>query len=160
MKIFIISDTHGDNSKIKKIGTLYGTPDALIHAGDFDGTEQYYENYIGCPTFMVAGNNDFSRSLPKELVFTLCGHTFFLTHGHRYSVRYGDEDAVEAARENGADILVYGHTHVPEIRQDGGILVLNPGSLTFPRQRGFRPTFIILNIDDRTKDLHPYLIDL
>ncbi len=117
MKIFIISDTHGDNSKIKKIGTLYGTPDALIHAGDFDGTEQYYENY-------------------------------------------GDEDAVEAARENGADILVYGHTHVPEIRQDGGILVLNPGSLTFPRQRGFRPTFIILNIDDRTKDLHPYLIDL
>ena len=140
MKIFIISDTHGDNSKIKKIGTLYGTP--------------------GCPSFMVAGNNDFSRSLPKELVFTLCGHTFFLTHGHRYSVRYGDEDAVEAARENGADILVYGHTHVPEIRQDGGILVLNPGSLTFPRQRGFRPTFIILNIDDRTKDLHPYLIDL
>ena len=50
---------------------------------------------------------------------------------------------------------IFGHTHVPLLAQCGDVLVMNPGSLSRPRQPGYRPTYILLRIDDRTGELHP-----
>ena len=42
----------------------------------------------------------------------------------------------EEARRRGADIVMYGHTHVPALTIDADLVTLNPGSLTYPRQQG------------------------
>ena len=45
------------------------------------------------------------------------------------------------------DIVMYGHTHRPliDIRKD--IIVMNPGSLSYPRQEGRRPSYIVMETD-------------
>ena len=71
----------------------------------------------------------------------------FLTHGHRYQVNFGLQTLEEAARLRGADIAMYGHTHVPMINQGKDVTILNPGSLTLPRQDGFFHTYMLMEID-------------
>ena len=53
----------------------------------------------------------------------------------------------EEARLRKADIVMYGHTHKPDLEFDEDIIVINPGSLSYPRQEGRRPTFVMMEID-------------
>jgi putative phosphoesterase len=81
------------------------------------------------------------------------GHRIFLTHGHIYNVYSNSDRIAQLAKAYKADIAVYGHTHYPEIRRQDSVLVMNPGSLGYPRQAGHRPSYIILNIaEDGTAD--------
>ncbi len=48
---------------------------------------------------------------------------------------------------NGYDIVMYGHTHVPKISVGEKLTVLNPGSISYPRQEGRKKTFMIMNLD-------------
>jgi putative phosphoesterase len=157
MLALIISDTHGDDSRILTIRrSLSENLDVLIHAGDIGGSEQFYRDYLRCQCHIVCGNTDWSGRLPETDIFSLGSHRVFLTHGHRYHVDFAGPEAVaDAARQNGCDIAIFGHTHVPLLAQYGGVLVMNPGSLSRPRQPGYRPTYILLRIDDRTGKLHP-----
>ena len=54
----------------------------------------------------------------------------------------------EEAKSKGVDIVIYGHTHRPLIDMEEDIIALNPGSLTFPRQEGKRPSYIIMEVDE------------
>ena len=60
----------------------------------------------------------------------------------------GNEILKDEARSRGVDIVMYGHTHRPVIEYDGDIIAINPGSLTYPRQEGRQPTYIIMTIDE------------
>ena len=51
-----------------------------------------------------------------------------MTHGHRYGVKSGYLRAIYAAREQQADLLLFGHTHYAECFQEGPLWVLNPGA--------------------------------
>ena len=55
---------------------------------------------------------------------------------------------VENAQAKGCKIAMYGHTHMPVIENEDGILVINPGSLTYPRQRGRRPSYAVMQIEE------------
>ena len=44
----------------------------------------------------------------------------------------------------GADIVIFGHTHRPVARHEDGIYLFNPGSLSYPRQEGRRPSYLLL----------------
>lgn len=149
MKILIISDTHGYHNNLTKILDEIGTPDMLIHAGDLQGDEDYIEYVADCPIRMVSGNNDFSMSLKRELLFHLEDLTVYLTHGHQYGVHYGTDRLAYRASELGADIVIYGHTHVPSIDyyEDYNIWFINPGSLSLPRG-GRRPSYILMEIHE------------
>jgi putative phosphoesterase len=57
----------------------------------------------------------------------------------------------EHALEYGYDVVMYGHTHRPEIEEKNGITILNPGSLSYPRQIGRKPSYIIMEIDGAGK---------
>lgn len=70
---------------------------------------------------------------PDTLVFKVCGHSFFVTHGHLFSVNIGFECLVQAAVKNGCDCALFGHTHVSVDTVINGIKVVNPGSCAFPR---------------------------
>ena len=54
----------------------------------------------------------------------------------------------DIAKENGADIVMFGHSHKPVIEKSGDVTVINPGSISRPRQDGFRPTYMVMNIED------------
>ena len=70
-----------------------------------------------------------------------------ITHGHYYYVSAGLEDIKKEARGRGMDIVMFGHTHRPLIEKDHGVVALNPGSTSYPRQDGHLPSYIVMEID-------------
>lgn len=149
MKILIVSDSHGRSYYLDQTILKVSPIDLLIHLGDFEGDEEYIREVAPCPVEMVAGNNDFFTSESREIIRTIGKYKVLLTHGHRYQV-YGDTTRLrEAAAQKGADIVMYGHTHVPLIDTSDSIWVINPGSISLPRQEGRKPTFIIMDLDER-----------
>ena len=69
-------------------------------------------------------------------------HVVMLTHGHYYNVNYGTQMLVEAAKEKGADVVFYGHTHVPAFEQKNGNYYVNPGSVSIPKE-GSRHSYML-----------------
>ena len=126
-----------------------GPIDQLIHLGDVEGGAEHIRELAGdAPAAIIAGNNDFFCDLPNERIFTLGGHRIFMTHGHGYFVHSGTLYLKREARKKGADIVMFGHTHKPYMEEDDELLVLNPGSLSLPRQEGHRPTYIVMETAD------------
>ena len=147
MKILIVSDTHGHERNLKKVIEKVGQTDLFIHLGDIEGHEDYIEALADCPVHMVSGNNDFFSDLPREEEFQLGRYRVLITHGHYYGVSVGTERLKEEARSRNIDIVMYGHTHRPEIDIDDHVTVLNPGSLSYPRQWGRKPSYMLMEID-------------
>lgn len=146
MKILIVSDTHRRDGNLTGVLDMVGTPDMLIHCGDVEGSEDFIRSIAGCPVHMVAGNNDFFSDLKKEEEFYIGDYKVWLTHGHNYYVSMGTEFICEEAKSRGVDIVMFGHTHRPYLEQ-GKVTVLNPGSLSYPRQEGRRPSYILMELD-------------
>ena len=90
-------------------------------------------------------------------LFGLTLKKIFLTHGHIYGVKRDISLLRQAAVSKGADIAVYGHTHVAVIDDGEDCLVINPGSVSHPRD-GKAQSFMVLNIEgDRVKVEHFHL---
>lgn len=147
MKILIVSDTHGHERNLKKVVEKVGQTDLFIHLGDIEGHEDYIEALADCPVHMVSGNNDFFSDLPREEEFQLGRYRVLITHGHYYGVSVGTDRLKEEACSRNIDIVMYGHTHRPEIDIDDHVTVLNPGSLSYPRQWGRKPSYMLMEID-------------
>ena len=71
-----------------------------------------------------------------------------LTHGHYYGVSMGAEGLADEAKSRGCDIAMYGHTHRPFLDRIDGVTVLNPGSLSYPRQEGRHPSYMIITVHE------------
>ena len=147
MKILVVSDTHGHEANLKKVIEKVGPVDTFIHLGDIEGHEDYIEALAGCPVHMVSGNNDFFSDLPREEEFQIGRYHIMITHGHYYGVSVGTDRLKEEALSRNIDIVMSGHTHRPEIDIDAKVTVLNPGSLSYPRQWGRKPSYLIMEID-------------
>ena len=130
MKVLIVSDTHGQDENLEETVLREAPFDYLIHCGDVEGREIFIEALAECPCTIVAGNNDFFTDLPYDEEVTL------------------EDKLVENAQAKGCKIAMYGHTHMPLIENEDGILVINPGSLTYPRQRGRRPSYAVMQIEE------------
>jgi len=146
MKILLVSDTHGKEENFEKVLKLE-KPDFLCHMGDLEGSEDHFREITKCPLAMVSGNNDFWTDLNPEVIFELQGFRIFMTHGHYYYAHSGNEQLKSAGRRNGADIVLFGHTHRPTLEIDEDIIVANPGSLTYPRQEKRRPSYMVLDLE-------------
>ncbi len=153
MKILIISDTHKRNDNFFRVLETIGPVDMVIHCGDIEGSEYAIETGAGCPVEMVAGNNDFFSQLPMEREFEIEQYKVWLTHGHHYYVSMGNERLKQEARSRGVDIVFYGHTHRPDIDLEDDVMVINPGSISYPRQDGRKPSYVLMDID-RFGDVH------
>ena len=146
MKILVVSDTHRKDDNLKMVIEQEKPLDMLIHLGDAEGSENRIPEWAGagCMMAMVMGNNDFFSRLERELEIELGPHRALLTHGHYYGVSMGPEGLADEARSRGCDIAMYGHTHRPFLEKVGGVTVLNPGSLSYPRQEGHRPSYMVI----------------
>ncbi|MBD5548409.1 MAG: metallophosphoesterase [Lachnospiraceae bacterium] len=151
MKVLIVSDTHRKNDNYIRVLERVAPVDMVIHCGDIEGSEYLIAESAGCPVQMVTGNNDFFSDLPREKEFMIGKYKVWLTHGHNYYVSMSNENLKHEARMRGVDIVMYGHTHRPVIDLGGDIIAVNPGSLTYPRQEGRRPSYVIMDLDREGK---------
>lgn len=147
MKVLIVSDTHRKNENYFKVLELV-KPDLVIHCGDVEGSEYALTQAADCPVQLVLGNNDFFSCLPRELELKLGAYKVWVTHGHNYCVSMGNEVIRREAAARGMDIVMYGHTHKPVVDRKGSVMAVNPGSLSYPRQEGHRPSYIVMNVEE------------
>lgn len=146
MKVLIVSDTHRKNDNYFKVLPLE-KPDLVIHCGDAEGSEYVLTKAADCPVQIVLGNNDFFSYLPKELELKIESRKIWVTHGHNYYVSMGNEVIKREAAARGMDIVIYGHTHKPVVDTKGSVIAVNPGSLSYPRQEGRRPSYIVMDAE-------------
>ena len=148
LRILIMSDSHGRNENVElaiaQVREEIGEFQMLIHLGDV-GDARELESLAGVPCYIVRGNTDYDAKLLNANVIEAGGHRIFATHGHLYQV-----DLLRfAALENDCDIAMYGHTHVPYLEEDpDDVTILNPGSISKPRQADHRYTYMVMEIDD------------
>ena len=149
MRILIVSDTNRHEENLEIVLQREKNLDMLIHLGDSEGSEDYIRTIAECPCYIVKGNNDYFSDLNRDIKMTIGKYRVLLTHGHHYYVSLGTETIISEGRAQDMDIVMFGHTHRPlvDIRED--ITVLNPGSLSYPRQEGRIPTYIMMTIDDK-----------
>ena len=170
MKILIVSDSHGYNGPLRT-AILKEKPDMLIHLGDSEYSQSEIALWAGAPKtpcIFVKGNCDTYNADPSivrnEAVFTLKGHKIYCSHGHLQRVNYGLLTLSLTAEENGCDICMFGHTHVPydsfgdavseysRYYESGfgtatGPRILNPGSITLPRG-GSKRGYMIMEMEE------------
>ncbi|HNW05286.1 MAG TPA: metallophosphoesterase family protein, partial [Oscillospiraceae bacterium] len=89
---------------------------------------------------------------PDYGVAEFAGKTVFYTHGFRFGVKSGLADLKREARSLGADIALYGHTHIPYVAYEDGLYLMNPGSIGRPRVG--KPNYGIVDITDGGTLLH------
>lgn len=152
LRILIMSDSHGRNENVElaiaQVREEIGEFQMLIHLGDV-GDVREIESLAGVPCYIVRGNTDYDAKLLNANVIEAGGHRIFATHGHLYQVDMRLDLLRFAALENDCDIAMYGHTHVPYLEEDpDDITILNPGSISKPRQAGHRYTYMVMEIDD------------
>ncbi len=151
MKIGLVSDSHGNTMALDM---MLKTPEGMeaecwLHAGDFVHDAEYLEMVSEKKVYMVAGNGDWPYSkAPDDMVVELAGHRILLTHGHEHGVRCDTDILEENAANLGADIAVYGHTHIVDITPRGkkGVTILNPGSIARPRDDSYG-SFMLLDLE-------------
>jgi hypothetical protein len=144
----IFSDSHGKIDKTLEIIRQYPKAEAVFHCGDILGDEERLRRSTPHTVAIVRGNCDYNYDLPQEIVTAFAGKKIALCHGHRQAM-YGGVDLLKYwAMEKEADIVLFGHTHVPFIEQSSTLTVINPGSISKPRQEGHRPSYAVLEIGD------------
>lgn len=148
MRVLVVSDNHGKLDNLIRVMEIEGSFDRLIHCGDVEDTEWEIMGLFDCPCDIVAGNNDYFSDLPYEKELDIGGLKALLTHGHNYYVYMDQKTLVREAQARGMDIVFYGHTHRPSVQRSGSVLVINPGSLSYPRQEGRHPSYVVMEIKD------------
>jgi len=147
-KIMVVSDTHRHHENLRRALRHEGLIDMLIHLGDAEGEEDYIRELANCKVEMIAGNNDYFSDLRREAVIKIGKYNVLLTHGHSYYVSVGLDFIKEEAIGRNLDIVMFGHTHRPVIEIFKEVTLINPGSISYPRQHDKKPTYIIMEIDN------------
>lgn len=153
MKILIVSDTHGDIDNLLKGIKQIEKPDMLLHLGDYveDGINIGKEMNI--PTTIVKGNGDYTRNdYNYDEIVEIGDKRIFMTHGHKYNVNFSLSNLFYKGKENRADYILFGHTHIPIIEKINDITIMNPGSPSSPRGYDNRKTFGMIIIGNTIEE--------
>lgn len=157
MRIVVISDSHKRSDIVEKI--LYNQPNASHvfflgdNAGDIEDLQYIFPNKI---FHILSGNCDYFSNYPSSSMAFVGGKKIFFTHGHTLSVKYGVENLLKTARQNGCDIALYGHTHVANILYEDGIYIVNPGSCS--QSRNGKESYAVIDIEPN--GIMPIIVEL
>ncbi len=159
-KIVIVSDTHIP-VRAKKLPQALITEcqeaDFIIHAGDWQTMDVFYELSAYAETDGVTGNVDpwdILDRFGKKKIFTIEGLKIGVIHGD--GVRNTTEQrAFDAFADDHVDIIVFGHSHIPVMRDEDGITLFNPGSPTDKRRQP-QYSFGLLEISDSWQLRHVF----
>ncbi|ADO76509.1 phosphodiesterase [Halanaerobium praevalens] len=158
MNFIVISDSHGSLSSWKKAETYFTEADMILHAGDilYHGARNplpvgydtkglvEHLNKIDYNLLAVKGNVDalvddwvLPYPLPEFSLIEDNGLRIVIYHGYQHQT---DAERAEFAKKFGAQMLIYGHTHLPQLKKEAGVILLNPGSIALPKQKSKVPT--------------------
>ena len=150
MKLMIASDLHGSDYYTGLLCDRFAGegPERLVLLGDLlyhgprNALPRGYDtarcaerlNALSPPPIAIRGNCDGEVDqlvlsfpmLSETGVLFADGYSLFLTHGHRL------EEALRGMSPG--DVLLYGHTHRPDFTRTDGIILVNPGSVSIPKE--------------------------
>ena len=138
-KLIVTADIHGSYTSWLIMKNYLAPSDTLVIAGDLFDTrygntanpdfapEQIKTelNTLDHPFFYVYGNCDTPSFFPgfdTQITFSAFDKTLFLSHGH-----------LSVSGPAGVDIIIQGHTHCCSLEKKGTCIIMNPGSITTPR---------------------------
>lgn len=154
MRILVLSDSHGNVENMVRCVELT-EPDVILHLGDCQrDAEALQRRFLSVPMQSVPGNCDWGAVDAPEVLTEYGGVRILMMHGHTRNVKASTLSAVYAAREMGAQVLLFGHTHRPLVDYDGSLWVMNPGSVG----RGFPCTYGVVTIAGGKIDCSTYRI--
>lgn len=139
MKILVMSDSHG-NIKNMLTAVFEEKPDMILHLGDHHtDCRELRERFPEIPLRAVKGNCDRAGELETDEF--ICEYLrIMMTHGHRFNVKYSLDGLLTTALYKEVDVLLYGHTHIPQAGKFEGMYVINPGSV------GYNGSYCVLDI--------------
>ncbi len=143
VKILLISDTHSHVRDAVEIIRREGDFDLFFHMGDTYQDAVKIQDESGLSMKAVSGNMDELRTGPNVEVFSLEGIRFLLTHGDMFQVSQGLQVLDLEAERCGADVVCFGHTHIPCDTVINTRHFFNPGAL-----RGNAESYGILTLDN------------
>ena len=148
MRILVLSDSHGCVEPMEQCVERV-QPQVILHLGDcVRDAQRLEERYPDIPLLGVPGNCDYGGLAQPERLTELGGVRILMMHGHTRRVKSGPMAAIYAARECGADILLFGHTHQPVVDRSGDFWVMNPGCIG----PGVRRTYGVITLEDGKVD--------
>ena len=135
MKILVFSDSHGNFLNMKKAVESHPRTDMIVFLGDgLRDAGRLFDEYKEIPHVAVKGNCDLTGNAGAEVFLDeqtvdLGGLRMFVCHGHKYGVKSSELGLWLCAKEKGATLALFGHTHCPYERVYEGIRLFNPGSI-------------------------------
>ena len=137
MKVAVLSDTH--NLLRPRVLEYLHTADVILHGGDISSQKIVDAMEKIAPLHVVRGNNDkeWAEHIPHDLTVTLEGVTFYLVHKKK-------EIPPDLP---GVDVVIYGHSHKYDEKEENGIFYLNPGSCG-PRRFNPDITMAMLEVEN------------
>ncbi len=159
MRVIIASDIHGRIRAAKKLDVVLerDKPEKIVLLGDFlyngprNGVPDDYDpmavslilNKYAHKTIGVRGNCD-SRIDETLLHFPMPDSDVVHLNGYRCDLVHGDLLTSDLLSVERGDILMFGHTHVPMLKRMDGVVYLNPGSTSFPKN-GNPPSYAVFD---------------
>lgn len=146
MRIIVIADTHKNSNAMHEIFERNQSADIFIFLGD--GEREFQDICCLYPhkkAYSVCGNCDYSSFSSGMGVIEVEKCKIIFLHGHSHGVKGGINEVLRLARENDAQIILFGHTHQRFYQYIDGIHMLNPGSASSPRD-GKPPSFAFIDI--------------
>jgi putative phosphoesterase len=154
-RIMVISDTHEDMATMRMVlEYLKDTRvDMVIHLGDYYNDPDILEKE-GYPLIKVPGTWDphyYDRAVPNRKFIEVAGWKIFLTHtpDSHYNDLADDLKPETIMHRGEADIFLYGHTHLAEIKRRESVIMINPGHMSCDEHRGCPLTFALLDINEQ-----------
>ncbi len=148
----ILSDTHGPRfwkGCPPRVAEHLAGVDLILHAGDVCTVGVLRELETYAPVRAVLGNNDGQDvaewGAPEILEFEIDGRSVAMIHD---SGQATGRMARMRMQFPAADLVVFGHSHIPWDEEAAGQRVYNPGSPTDKRRQP-RGTIGMLEIEDR-----------
>ena len=155
-KILVVSDSHHNNQTINKILVHHPEIEICIHCGDL---QDQIETLNTKTLYLVKGNHDI-LDLPDTLIINIESTRILITHGHLQNVELSLSKITDLAIKEKVDTICFGHTHNPIKIINKDILIINPGSIKFPKNINiFIPTYAILTINKNQQEVHFYHAD-
>ena len=142
MKIIVTSDLHKNMNCLNYILYNYDA-NYYLDCGDSEMSNYQLKNFE-----TVLGNCDY-ENYPRYLIKSIDENLkIFITHGHLYTI----DQMVAIAKNNDCKIILYGHTHIKKIEELDGLYIINPGSITKPRNMESN-TFLEIDYNEETLKL-------
>ena len=144
MKILLVSDSHSDFESLDRLYKMYPNMDLYLHAGDSEQDEFSIKPFIS-----VRGNCDHYYDFPNFLVIPSPIGNIYVQH-----TPYVSNSVIS---EHNAKVVIHGHTHTRRNEVKNGIVFVNPGAISYARDK-YDGSYDILELDDKSVEVKIYTL--